>query len=282
MSKNIDIICPLYNAESYIENLNKSLIKQKKVKINKINYLLTESSDDSKKILKLNKLDYKIIKKEDFSHSLTREETALKSNSDILVFITQDVVIEDENWLYELTKDIDDKEIVACYSRQITKYNNIEKYTRELNYPDYDIIKSKDSIKELGLKTFFFSDASSAISTKIYKELNGYDHKNFMFNEDMYIAHKIINAGYKIKYCSKSIVYHSHNLTLKQTYNRYKDSGKFFKQNPYMNNYGTHSSGMGLAKYIIKRAFQDKNIKVILNWLPDMIARYLGMKAGER
>ena len=35
MSKNIDIICPLYNAESYIENLNKSLIKQKKVKINK-------------------------------------------------------------------------------------------------------------------------------------------------------------------------------------------------------------------------------------------------------
>ena len=39
----------------------------------------------------------------------------------------------------------------------------------------------------------------------------------------MYIAHKIINAGYKIKYCSKSIVYHSHNLTLKQTYNRYKD-----------------------------------------------------------
>ena len=28
MSKNIDIICPLYNAESYIENLNKSLIKQ--------------------------------------------------------------------------------------------------------------------------------------------------------------------------------------------------------------------------------------------------------------
>ena len=63
MSKNIDIICPLYNAESYIENLNKSLIKQKKVKINKINYLLTESSDDSKKILKLNKLDYKIINK---------------------------------------------------------------------------------------------------------------------------------------------------------------------------------------------------------------------------
>ena len=31
----IDIICPLYNAEEYIENLHKSFIMQKKVKINK-------------------------------------------------------------------------------------------------------------------------------------------------------------------------------------------------------------------------------------------------------
>lgn len=78
MSKNIDIICPLYNAESYIENLNKSLIKQKKVKINKINYLLTESSDDSKKILKLNKLDYKIIKKRRFFSFTYKRRNSIK------------------------------------------------------------------------------------------------------------------------------------------------------------------------------------------------------------
>lgn len=281
MSKSIDIICPLYNAESYIVNLNKSLIKQKQVKINKINYLLTESNDNSEKILKENKLDFKIIKKENFSHSLTREETALKSNSDILVFITQDVVIEDDNWLYELTKDIDDKDIVACYSRQITKYNNIEKYTRELNYPDYDIIKSKDSIKELGLKTFFFSDASSAIFTKVFKELNGYDNKNLPISEDMYIAYKIIMNDYKIKYCSKSIVYHSHKFTLKQLYDRYKLTGQFFKQNKYLDKYGTNKSGGGLAKYILKRAIQDRNIKVLLRFIPDMSARFIGMKMGK-
>lgn len=282
MSKSIDIICPLYNAESYIVNLNKSLIKQKQVKINKINYLLTESNDNSEKILKENKLDFKIIKKENFSHSLTREETALKSNSDILVFITQDVVIEDDNWLYELTKDIDDKDIVACYSRQITKYNNIEKYTRELNYPDYDIIKSKDSIKELGLKTFFFSDASSAISTKVFKELNGYDNKNLPISEDMYIAYKIIMNGYRIKYCADSVVYHSHKFTLKQLYKRYYDTGRFFKQENYLDKYGTNKSGGGLAKYILKRAIQDKNIKVLFRFIPDMAARFLGMKMGKR
>ena len=41
------------------------------------------------------------------------------------------------------------------------------------------------------------------------------------------------------------------------------------------------TSGGKLAKYVLKRAFQDRDIKVILRWLPDMAARYLGMKAGK-
>ena len=42
---NIDIICPLYNAENEIENLHKMLLKQKMVEINEIRYILTESQD---------------------------------------------------------------------------------------------------------------------------------------------------------------------------------------------------------------------------------------------
>lgn len=278
----IEVICPIYNGEQYIKEIDKSIKKQKKVIVKQITYLLTESTDNSENILKEINAEYVIIKKREFSHSLTRESAAMKSKFDILVFITQDIIIPNDYWLYELTKDIDNKNIVACYSRQITKYDNIEKYTRELNYPEEEYIKSKESIKDMGLRTFFFSDASSAISTKIFKELGGYDHKNFMFDEDMYIAHKIINNGYKIKYCAKSVVYHSHKLTLKQTFNRYKDQGMFFKQNPEMDNYNTNSSGWRLAKYVLKRAWQDKNIKVIIRWLPDMAVRFLGMKIGKK
>ena len=39
---NVDIICPLYNAENYIDALHKSLLKQKNVEINEIKYILTE------------------------------------------------------------------------------------------------------------------------------------------------------------------------------------------------------------------------------------------------
>ena len=280
-NKSIDIICPLYNASTYIEKLHNSLLKQKQVNINKIRYVLTESKDNTEEYLINNKIDYRKIKKEEFSHSLTREKEALESTADIVVFITQDIVIEDELWLYNLTKDIDDN-IVASYSRQLTKYNNIEKYTRESNYPDKDIIKTKDSINELGLKTFFFSDASSAINTKIFKKLNGYDNKNLPISEDMYIAYKIIMNGYKIKYCSNSVVYHSHNFTLKELYNRYKLTGKFFKENSYLDQYGTTDSGAKLAKYILKRIFEDKRYILLLRYPFDMAARLLGMKVGKQ
>ncbi len=280
--KRIDIVVPLYNAENHIDALYKSFLMQDKVKINKIRYVLTESTDNTEKYLLQNKIEYKKIKRNEFSHSLTREKEAMDSNSDIVVFVTQDVVIKDKLWLYNLTRDIGKNNIVATYSRQITKYNNIEKYTREANYPSESKIVSKEDIPKLGLKTFFFSDASSAIDTNIFKKLNGYDGKKLPISEDMYIAYKIINNDYKIKYCSDSVVYHSHNFTLKEVYVRYKLTGKFFKENSYLDNYGTNKSGGGLAKYVLKRAIEDKNFKVLLRFLPDMGARFIGMKVGKR
>ena len=278
---NIDIICPLYNAENDIERLDKSLKQQENVKINKIRYVLTECKDKTEEKLKKLNIEYKKIKKEDFSHSLTREKEAFESDSDIVVFVTQDVIIEKKDWLFNLTKNIISGEVDACYSRQICTNNTIEKYTRECNYPKESKIVSKEDIEKLGLKTFFFSDASSAIKRETFVKLNGYDHKNLIISEDMYIAYKLITNGYKIKYCADSEVIHSHVFTLKQYYNRYKDTGKFFKENSYLNNYKVNQAGGNMAKYILKRAWQEKNWGVLVKYIPNMAARFIGMKVGK-
>ena len=277
----IDIICPLYNAEEYIDDFHKNLLKQT-IKINKINYILTEGKDNTEKYLKDNKINYKKIKKEEFSHSLVREKAAYNSKADIIVFVTQDIDIRNDDWLEKLIKPIETGEAVATYSRQLTKYNNLEKYTRENNYPSKSKTQSKKDIKQTGLKTFFFSDAASAIKRDTFIELNGYDGKNLPISEDMYIAYKIIMKGYKIKYCADSIVYHSHKFTLKELYERYRLTGKFFKENSYLDKYGTTGSGASLAKYILKRIIQDKNFKLLFRYPFDMGARFLGMKAGKR
>ena len=282
MKEKITIICPLYNASKYILKLNENLIKQKDVNIKEIKYILTESKDDTEKIMKEHKIKYELIKSDNFSHSLTREKAAMSSKADILVFITQDIIPEKDNWLYELVKPIVLKEADACFSRQICTNNSIEKYTREKNYPNESRVVSKNDIEKLGLNTFFFSDASSAIKTSVFKKINGYDNKDLPTNEDMYIAYKLIQNGYKIKYCSNSEVIHSHDFTLKQQYDRYKLTGIFMKQNSYLDNFGTTKSGGGLAKYVLKRAIQEKNINVLIKFIPNMAARYIGMKVGKR
>ena len=276
----VEVLFPLYNAEHYIEKLHDNIVKQKNVDFS-VRYLLTESSDNTEEILKKKKLKYDKIKKVDFSHSLTREIAARKSKADIITFITQDVEIIDENWLYYLVKDIISGEVSATYSRQITKFNNLEKYTREKNYPEKSKIVSEKDIPDLGLKTFFFSDASSAIEKNVFEKLNYYDGKRLPISEDMYIAYKLIVNGYKIKYCSDSVVYHSHNFKLKELYERYRLTGQFFKQNSYLDKYGTNSAGGSLAKYVLKRSIQEKNIKVIIRFPLDMGARFIGMKVGK-
>ena len=278
--KTIDIICPLYNAEDYIKRLNDSFLMKKKVNLNKVKYILTESNDKTEEILKKEKCIYKKIKKEQFSHSLTRESAVRESSADIVVFVTQDVIIEDQYWLYYLTKNIN-HEIVACYSKQITKFNNIEKYTRERNYPEKSSVVSKKDIQNLGLRTFFFSDASSAINRKVFLHLKGYDQKKLPTNEDMYIAYKIIMNGYKIRYCSESMVIHSHNFTLKELYNRYKLIGEFFKENRYLNQYGATHSGYDLAKYILKRIISERRYQLLFRYPWDMAVRLIGMKVGK-
>lgn len=277
----VEIICPLYNAEAYIEKLDKSLKKQKNVKFSKISYILTKSDDATQFLLDKISANYEVIEKEEFSHSLSREKVAMKSNADILVFITQDIDIQADDWLEKLVEPIINNECVASFSRQLTKYDNIEKYTREKNYPDKSYIVSKEDVDSMGLRAFFFSDASSAIKTEIFKKLNGYDGKKLPTNEDQYIAYKIITNGYKIKYCADSVVYHSHQFTLKQLYKRYYDTGLFFSQENYLDKYGTNKTGGGLAKYILKRAIQERNFKVLVRFLPDMSARFIGMKVGK-
>ncbi len=277
----VEIICPIYNGKDYIEALDKSLKRQKNVEIDKISYILTESTDGSIDILKKIGATYTTVEKKDFSHSLTREQVAMKSNSEILVFITMDIDIRADDWLEKLVDPIVKGETAAAFSRQLTKYDNIEKYTREKNYPEESYIVDESSLETMGMRAFFFSDASSSIKTEVFKKLNGYDGKRLPTNEDQYIAYKMITNGYKIKYCADSVVYHSHNFTLKQMYKRYYDTGVFFKQENYLDKYGTNKTGGGLAKYILKRAIEEKNGKVLLRFIPDMTARFVGMKMGK-
>ena len=76
-----------------------------------------------------------------------------------------------ENLIKKIGKD----DIVASYGRQIAREEAtiLEKFAREFNYPDFDLLKSSSDIKKLGIKTFFMTNVCSAFITDEFWKING-------------------------------------------------------------------------------------------------------------
>lgn len=278
----IDILCPLYNASKYFENFINCILKQKNVKINKFIFPVTKSNDNTFALAKkvTNAIVYEVDKK-DFSHSLTREEAMHYAESNIVIFLSQDVLLEDENALHNLAKEISDN-VIYSFSKQISKDKGIEQYIRKINYPNESYVVEKKDIDRLQIKAFFSSDACAAYNRKKFLELKGYDGKKMEVSEDMYYCRKVLLAGYSTSYCSNSIVVHSHKLTLKQIYKRYYDIGVFFRDNPEFNEYKSTNSGMKLACRVFFQCVIHFDLISLIKFIPNMVARFLGKIKGQR
>jgi len=228
----IDIIIPTYKPDHTFENLITKLSKQS-IKINNIWVINTDKKFfDENKYSKFKNLYIQHIDKKDFDHGGTRNLAAKNSNADILVFMTQDAVPANVNFLEELIKPFSDPLVSAAYGRQVPRKEAkpIEFFTRQFNYPNTDIIKSKNDIERLGIKTFFCTNVCSAFRTEDFWKYGGFPEKTIL-NEDMIMASKIILDGKKVVYASKAEVIHSHSYTYWQQFTRNFDIAVSLRQN---------------------------------------------------
>ncbi len=283
----VDIVCPVYKGFSFLQELYDSFFIQKNIEIKNIVFPITNSNDDEmKKIVEFSEkknIKYFIVEKNEFSHSLTRQKAIMEyCESKNVIMISQDIKLTNDEVFYNLIKDIDNGHSVYNYGRQICTNKSIEKYIRKKNYPTESFYVLKDDIERLQLMAFFSSDACSAYNRDVFISLGGYGGYDVMMNEDQLYSKIILDAGYKKKYCADAIVEHSHKYKLKQLYKRYYEAGKFYKEVKVFDSYKSTDSGVKLALYVLKQALIHFDILVLLRWLPDMMARYLGMKKGRK
>lgn len=282
----IDIVCPVYKGYDYLKPLYNSFLTQKNVTINKIIFPITDSEDEQmpliREFVKKNNIESFEVKKNEFSHSLTRQKAIIEHcESPIVVMLSQDIKLADDMVFYNLVKDIHTGETAYNYAKQICTDNSIEKYIRERNYPDTSYIVSKDDIEKMQIMAFFASDACSAYDRDTFIHIGGYGGYNVMMNEDQLYSKILLDTGYKKKYCADAIVEHSHKYTLKQVYKRYYEVGLFYSEVGLFDTYKSANTGFKLALYVLCQAVKHLDIPAILRWLPDMAARYSGMRFGK-
>jgi len=285
----VDLVIPVLNGYEDLKILYASFNSQKNIKIANIVVPITidkniEEVNKTKEFCKKHNIITFDIPKEDFSHSLVREKAIFDyCKSDIVILLTQDVKLIDDNAMHNLVKDIASNEVVYTFGRQTcSKKRCIERYIRDFNYPSKSYIAKKEKIEQYQIKAFFASDVFAGLNRNIFIELGGYKGINIPTNEDMLYMHNLLMAGYHAKFCSDAIVEHYHSFTPRKLYKRYYDSGVFFKTVKIFDQYKKTDSGKQLALYILKQAFKHFDVITILRWLPDMSIRYIAMKKGSK
>ena len=274
----LEIICLLYNASKFILQLHQNLLNQKQVNIIKINYVLTESDDNTENILIEYKIPYIKIKKQEFSHSLSRENALMKVSTKYAIMITQDIKIIDELTLYKMLNFSFDNNLALSYIRQVSNIG-VDKYYRMISYGKDSKIHIKDDLDTVGIDACFCSDACACYNIDIFKKIKGFDNKNFITNEDMYYAYKCLILGYKVGYFANSYIIHHHNFSIKELYLRYKKIGIFLNDNP--NIAKLKSSKIKYVKVLLY-IITDLNLRALIRFPFDLLARYYGLLIGQK
>jgi rhamnosyltransferase len=163
------------------------------------------------------------IPPEDFNHGETRNLAAREANPDskYLVYLSQDALPADENWLRNLIQPLEDDPAVAgTFSRHVPRPGASPSLTRQLTTV-WQTGGSERLVKQMPAdpaeyerdKFFYvyFSNTSSAIRREVWEQI---PFRRLEFAEDADWADRVLRAGHKLVYSPDSIVLHSHDYRI--------------------------------------------------------------------
>ena len=279
------IIIPTYNASKHLPSLLKSLKTQA---IQDYELIVVDSSSIDNTIEIADSYNARVIKieKKDFDHGRTRTLAAQQAKGEIIIYLSQDSILSDENSIENIIKTFcTDEKIAAVFGRQLPDKDAsvFAEHLRLFNYPENSYVSELSDKEKYGIRTVFFSNSFSAYKKNALEEINFFK-EGLIFGEDMYAAAKLLLNNKKIAYASTAKVYHSHNYTICQDFRRYFDMGVFHRnENWLLKEFG---KAEGHGKKYIKSEFAFIKQKKRLDLLPEFVlrifAKYCGYQFGKR
>ena len=251
MNTPITVVMPTYNAGNQFRECAEILAKQT-ANIVEVLVIDSSSSDETANIARDFGFKVEVIPKSEFGHGKTRQYALEKAQTEIVVFMTQDALLKDEGSIQRLVFFLTtDENLAAVYGRQLPYPHTgpLGTFARLYNYPDYSFVNTFEDRKKKGIKTAFLSDSFAAYKKSLLLKIGGFP-KHVKFGEDTYAAAKLLMAGYKTGYCAEAAVYHAHDYSLKQEFNRCRQIGQFHREEKWLLDTFGKAEGEGL-NYVV-------------------------------
>jgi rhamnosyltransferase len=230
------------NGAQDLKRLLPVLFSQKTVAPFEVIALDSGSTDETTTLLRQFPLRLVEISPDQFHHARTRNLAAGLATGKILIFLSQDAVPTSECWLGNLIASLDDPTVGAVYGRQLPRERSVteRRDTFDVLYGAHRFVKDPAHRNGLGYRFYHFSDVNAAIRRSVWDATRfPEDLKVF---EDLGIAKRMLDRGWKIVYEPEAAVFHSHNHGTLGLFRRYFDIGYTLKLLKIWDAPGTQSS----------------------------------------
>ena len=224
------------------------------------------------------------VRQKDFGHGRTRNLGIGHTDTELVLCMTQDALPRDSRLVERLIRAFDDPAVAAAYARQLPgkRSSVLEAETRIFNYPASSAIKSAEDLNRLGIKTFFCSDVCAMWRRSVYDQTGGFE-KDVIFNEDMILAGKMIQNGYRIAYCADAQVYHAHHYSGIRQLHRNFDLGVSQADYPEIFNMASSSrEGLRFVRQTTSDLIRSGRGYLIPQFLWQSGCKYAGYQLGKR
>ena len=231
----VSIVIPVKNGGELLDKVLAKVFEQKTQYQYEVICVDSGSTDNSLEIIKKYPCKLYEVLPQDFGHGKTRNYGAGKGTGEFIIFLTQDALPVNEEWLENFINAMKVDEDAAGG------------FGRHLPYPGCNVLDDRDinlHFKGFGEKTTvhwledkarydaeeeyrhflaFFSDNNSCLRRSVWEK---YPYADVNFSEDQIWMKQMIELGYKRVYCPDAVVYHSHNYPLRTYFKRYYDEYK--------------------------------------------------------
>lgn len=228
-----------YNAEPWVRQQLEALREQRADFDWEILFIDSGSTDGTlEAIQNFPEIRLHQILNSEFGHGKTRNLAAKLAKGEVVVFITQDAIPENKDWLSALLQPFERPEVVCVFGRQIPRPDCCPTVKRDVIQtfrgfgPDHRISYQQrddpqpDQAAEDRLR--FFSDVNSAVRRDFLLDVIPY--RDLAYAEDQAFGRDVIGAGYIKAYAPEAAVIHSHSYSLFKYFRRMYDEMAGLKQ----------------------------------------------------
>jgi rhamnosyltransferase len=244
----------------------------------------SESTDGTAELARAAGFSVCSVSRAEFDHGGTRQMAAeMLSDADILLYMTQDAVLDGPDALSNLLIAFDDPQVGAAYGRQLPRpqAKAIETHARSFNYPPNSEIRTLASREKRGIKTVFLSNSLAAYRRTALMSVGGFP-ANVILGEDTIVAAHLLLAGRKVAYVAEARAYHSHPYSLTQEFKRYFDTGVLHRRERWLLEEFGQARGEG-KRFVLSelRYLAQHDAWQIPYALVRTISKFLGYQLGR-